>query len=256
VERLTAEGIVPVIAADGTKPWQYFAKQDFDTSNEKPRIAIVISGLGLAALSTQDAIDLPSSVTLSFSPYGREAAASLAMNARAAGHEIMLDLPMQTERFPAVDPGPYGIRNDLSAEENSKRLAAILGKARGYVGLLGTVRDVVSNDTALIVPLIEKIAGHGLLYVAGHTQAPAGMFRVQRTAGVPILMTDIVIDDRITDSHIRNQLARAEDLARTHGEALVVGHSYPITVDLLAEWIGTLQNKGFNVVPVSAMGKK
>lgn len=256
VEQRTEQGIVPVIAADGTKPWNYFAKQGYGATGDKPRIAVVVSGLGLAALSTQKAIELPSEVTLSFSPYGRETTTSLSQTARVAGHEIMLDFPMQTERYPAVDPGPYGIRSDLSAADNLARLATILSKARGYVGLLGTVRDVVSTDTALIVPLIEKLANHGLLYVAGHTQAPAGMFRIQRNAGVPVLMTNIVLDDRITESHIKTQFARAEDHARTHGYALVVGRSYPITVDLLAEWLKTLDKKGFAVVPVSAMEEK
>lgn len=254
VEQRTEQGIIPVIAADGTKPWQYFAKQDYAKPTNKPRIAVIVSGLGLAALPTQNAIALPAEVTLSFSPYGRQATATLAAKARTAGHEIMLDLPMQTERYPAVDPGPYGIRKDLSTADNIIRLSAIMTKARGFVGLLGTMRDVVSNDTVRIVPLIEKLASHGLLFVAGHTQAPEGMFRIQRSAGVPVLMTDIVVDDHITESHIKNELARAEDYARTHGHALVVGHSYPLTIDLLAAWLKTLAQKGFAIVPVSALG--
>lgn len=255
VEERSAKGILPKISAEGTKPWQYFAKQNYVKNTNKPRIAIVISGLGLATTSSQDAIALPGQVTLSFSPYGRAATAALSESARAAGHEVMLDLPMQTERYPAVDPGPYGVRSELTAAQNVDNLTTILTKARGYTGLLGTIRDTVSNNADIIVPLIQSMESRGLLYVAGHSQPPAGMFRIQRQASVPVLLTDIILDDRITETHIRNQLARAEDRARANGKALVVGHSYPITVDLLAEWLPTLESKGIIVVPVSAMGE-
>jgi uncharacterized protein len=255
VEKQTEHGIVPTIAPDGTKPWRYFAHSDSSYRN-KPRIAVVVSGLGLAALSTEAAIALPRQVTLSFSPYGRQTTAAMAESARAAGHELMLDLPMQTKRFPAVDPGPYGMRKDLGVDENNARLAQVLTKARGYVGLLGTIADTLSDDTNLIVPIIRRLENHGLLFVAGHAQPPAGMFRIQRHASIPVLMTDIVLDDRITETAIRNQLARAEDRARNQGQALVVGHSYPLTVDLLAEWLKTLNEKGFTLVPVSALGEE
>lgn len=254
VEKQTAQGITPVIAPDGTKPWRYFARKDNSYRN-KPRIAVLISGLGLAKLSTEDAIALPKQVTLSFSPYGRETAAALAETARNAGHELMLDLPMQTRRFPAVDPGPFGMRLDLGSAENNRRLAEIYTKIRGYVGLYGSPNDVLSEDANLIVPIIRNLESHGLLFVAGHSQPPAGMFRIQRHANVPVMMTDIVLDNRITETAIRNQLARAEDRARTQGQALVMGRAYPLTIDLLNEWLSTLNGKGFTIVPVSALGE-
>lgn len=255
VEEKTDEGVIPVIGANGVKPWQFFAKKDFTAAASKPRIAVIVTGLGLSTLSTDTAIAMLPEVTLAFSPYGRERTAALASKARSAGHEILLDLPMQTDRYPAVDPGPYGIRADLSPEDNAARLRTALTKMRGYVGLVGTARDVIAEDKGKIVPLIQAIAGHGLLFVSGHNQPPEGMFRIARTASVPVLMTDIVADERMSDTLIKNQLARAEDRARTHGYALVLGHAYPLTIDLLAEWVKTLDKKGFALVPVSALGE-
>lgn len=255
VEAKTDEGIIPVIAADGTKPWQFFAKKDYAAADSKPRIAVVVTGLGLSTQTTDTAIAMPPEVTLAFSPYGRERTTALSSKARSAGHEILLELPMQTDRYPAVDPGPYGIRADLTPEENVGRLRAALAKARGYVGLMGTAQDTIAKDKAKIVPLIQTIAEHGLLFVSGHNQPPEGMFRIARTAGVPVLTTDIVADERMSDTLIKNQLARAEDRARTHGHALVLGHAYPLTIDLLGEWVTTLEKKGFALVPVSALGE-
>lgn len=254
-EQMTDKGIIPAIAEDGTMPWQAFAKEA-PATGDRPRIAVIVSGLGLAQLSTQSAIALPDTITLAFSPYGREATARMAEEARADGHEIMLDLPMQTDLYPAVDPGPYGIRADLGASVNHERLLTVLSKARGYVGLLGPSRDAISLDRNLTAPLVDGIAGQGLLFVSGYSEEPEGMFRVARQAAIPVLYTDVELDNRISEGYIRTQLARAEDIARSRGHALVVGHAYPITLELLEIWIRELESKGFVLVPVSALGER
>lgn len=254
VETMTDKGVIPAIAADGTKPWQYFANKGYAKDADKPRIAVVVSGLGLARLSTEAAIALPAQVSLSFSPYGREATASLAEAARKAGHETLLDLPMQTARYPAVDPGPYGLRTDLTAAENYDRLMTVLTKARGYVGLLAPARDVITLDRSLTALLIDGFAQQGLLFVSGYSQQPEGMFRLTRQAGVPILFTDVELDSRVNETYIRNQLARAEDIAHNNGKALIVAHDYPLTLELLGEWLSGLAAKGYTLVPVSALG--
>jgi uncharacterized protein len=257
VEELAEDGaILPAIAEDGTKPWRYFAKKDYAKSGKRPRIAVVIGGLGLSSSITESAIALPQEVTLSFSPYGRTATAAFAEQARIAGHEIMLDLPMETERYPAIDPGPYGIRKDSSASENHDHLMAVMSKARGYVGLLATERDVVTLDRNLTAPLIDGFAERGLLFVSGYSQQPEGMFRLVRPAGVPILFTDVAIERLITESHIRNQLATAEDIARARGKALLVATPYPLVMELLGDWTRELAAKGFTLVPVSALGEE
>src|SRR3546814_2917386 len=59
--------------------------------DKRPRIAVVLTGLGLSDSATAAAIEeLPSAVTLSFSPYARDLERWIAL-ARARGHEVMLD---------------------------------------------------------------------------------------------------------------------------------------------------------------------
>ena len=76
--------------------WQRYARP-FDAKDPRPRIAIVITKLGLLHGATAAAIDkLPADVTLSFSPYALDLPEWMA-HARTLGHEIMLDLPMDFE---------------------------------------------------------------------------------------------------------------------------------------------------------------
>ena len=66
----TNDGPVPIIAADGRRPMDLYARA-FDRTDPRPRIAIVVAGLGIGEAITQSAIDkLPPAITLSFTPYG------------------------------------------------------------------------------------------------------------------------------------------------------------------------------------------
>src|ERR1700689_1930795 len=68
---ITPDGPLPRIAADGTPPMRAYAAPALD--NGKPRIPIVVSGLGISAKMTAAALAaLPPQVTLAFAPYAAD----------------------------------------------------------------------------------------------------------------------------------------------------------------------------------------
>src|SRR5207244_2764329 len=61
-------GLLPIIATDGRTPFEAY-RRPF-VANGRPKVALIVGGLGLNTRSTQQAIEtLPAEVTLSFSPY-------------------------------------------------------------------------------------------------------------------------------------------------------------------------------------------
>src|ERR1700761_8082059 len=97
--------LLPIIAADGRASWKAYARPFADDG--RPKIALVIGGLGLNPDQTKAAIEqLPPEVTLSFSPYAENLQAQID-HARAAGHEVMVEIPMEPLDYPDNDPGPY-----------------------------------------------------------------------------------------------------------------------------------------------------
>ena len=62
------DGNLPVIGPDGRQPWRVYARP-FRDITARPRIAIVIAGLGLRESTTVQAIEkLPPDITLAFTP--------------------------------------------------------------------------------------------------------------------------------------------------------------------------------------------
>ncbi|MBL8643287.1 MAG: divergent polysaccharide deacetylase family protein, partial [Rhodospirillaceae bacterium] len=94
--------------------------------DSKVKLAIVVEGLGLNRTATEAALaKLPPVVTLAFSPYARDLK-RLMERAKAKGHEVLIEVPMESKNFPAEDPGPLGLMTGLEAKDNQERLDTIL----------------------------------------------------------------------------------------------------------------------------------
>ena len=104
-----AAGMLPVIGPDGRTPAQAYARAAL--ADGKPKVALIIGGLGLNAKATHEAIEgLPPEVTLSFVPYA-DGLQGWIDAARAAGHEVLLEAPMEPKEYPQNDPGPADLGN-------------------------------------------------------------------------------------------------------------------------------------------------
>src|SRR4029077_15803249 len=87
-----------------------------------PVISIVVTGLGVGAAKTTDAImKLPAAVTLAFTPYGSDPP-KRAERAGAQRHEILLQIPMEPFDYPDNDPGPQTLLTTLAPEQNIARM--------------------------------------------------------------------------------------------------------------------------------------
>src|SRR5690606_3469210 len=112
---LDATQLAAAAIAGGIPTWQRLARP-FPPDETRPRIAIIVAGLGLSEAATTAAIQqLPAEISLSFSPYSNRIEEWVAM-ARAAGHEVLIDLPMEPTSFPRDDPGPRALLTSLSPE--------------------------------------------------------------------------------------------------------------------------------------------
>jgi hypothetical protein len=158
------EGPLPIIAADGRTPAQAYARP-FE-ANGKPRVSLVIGGLGLNAAATRSAIEsLPPEVTLSFVPYAEGLQGWIDL-ARANGHEVLLEIPMEPMDYPANDPGPYTLLAQAQPDDLGKRMDWLLSRAQGYFG--------VTNYLGGRFPGLGH--GRGRLRRGGETARP-GLYR-------------------------------------------------------------------------------
>jgi len=247
----TDSGPLPKIAADGTPPMRAYAAPSLD--NGKPRIAIVISGLGMSAKQTAAALaSLPAPVTLAFAPYASDVQRWVA-EARREGHEVLLEVPMEPFDFPDSDPGSHTLRSGAAEDSNTERLVWALTRFTGYTGVTNLLGGRFLSDPDSLEPVMTYLARRGLLFfdngAASHSAAPD----VASRAGTSFAQATATIDKIQTAMEIDRELSELESAAREHGSAAGAGFLYPVTVERVAQWAQGLPARGFVLVPASAI---
>jgi polysaccharide deacetylase 2 family uncharacterized protein YibQ len=240
VSERTAEGTLPRIGTKGQKPWQVYARP-FAAQKGQKLVAVVVSGLGLDRAATEAAIHrLPADVTLAFDPYGRDLV-HWAARARAAGHEILVQLPVGGPD--TVDPGALGLRADLPTATDLDHLRAILARVPGAIGVLAPKTAFTGSAGGLAV--MKDLARRGLAYV--------GNGAANLSDSAPVVPVAEIVGRDLWPGAIDARLHNTAEQAKSYGAALVVLPALPITLDRLSAWMGGLAAKGLTPAPVSAL---
>lgn len=245
-------GLLPIIGPSGRTPWRIYARP-FDDPLERPRIAIVISEMGMSSSATQTAIqNLPGAVTLSFNPYARDLQRWIDQ-ARAAGHEVLLQLPMEPFGYPVNDPGPNSLLTSLTDRENLNRLDWMLGRFTGYSGVTNQMGSRFTSSADDIQPILDVIKSRGLLFLDGRTSTKSVAGKLAGKLDIPVAINNRFLDRKADRVAIDTRLGELERIARVTGTAIGVGYPYPVTLERLATWVQTLNRKGFVLAPISAV---
>ncbi|MBI5165196.1 MAG: divergent polysaccharide deacetylase family protein, partial [Magnetospirillum sp.] len=237
-------GSLPVIAADGRQPWQIYARP-FNGPAEWPRVAVIVTDLGLDRAATEAAIArLPAEVTLAFSPYAG-GLDKWVKKARDAGHEVLLMLPVEPAGFPARDPGPQALLASSSAEEVQTRLEAVLGRATGYTGVVAVGGRLAGSSQLgqAFIALRER----GLLYIGDGVLSGA---KVPAAASI----TAVADQDGFRDA-IDARLGQVLATVRLQNRAVVTVSARPASLERLAAWLTRLPQEQVSAAPASAVAR-
>lgn len=209
------------------------------------KIAVVVEGLGLSEAATETAIlKLPSAITLAFSPYSRDLKKWINM-AKEHGHEVLIEVPMESKQFPAEDPGPLGLLTSLEEEERKERLETILEEAKGAVGIIDTMGSHFRESSPHINFVFNKLREENLYYVQGRPGVRVG------EANIPTTIADVVIDERPFRAAIDARLDYAERLAKYQGSAVAALRAKPVSFERLVLWMEQISDKDIGLAPIS-----
>ncbi len=249
----TRHGAIPRVSLDGGRALVAYARAAPTTAADAnmPRIAIVISGLGIGAKTTEAALTLPGPVTLAFAPYGNDIA-RVAAHARAQGHELLLQLPMEPFDYPDNDPGPQTLLTSLAPEQNVDRMHWMMSRFQGYVGVANYMGSRFTASDASFAPVLREVAKRGLMYLDDGTSPRSLAGQIAGANNLPFAKASIVIDAVPTPNEIDRELARLENMARDNGIAVGVASALPVSLAHIAKWAKAAQARGVVLVPISA----
>lgn len=248
---LPAPDIPKLIPARRPPLWQRYAVP-VSVRAGQPMIAIVLDDVGLSRAMARRAIALPAPLTLSFMTYAKDLRRYTA-EARAAGHELMLHVPMEPTNA-AYDAGPKVLRNDMSKDEIARRLEWGFNRFEGYVGINNHMGSKFTAASGGVSQVMRALRARDLLFLDSVTSGSSLAWRAAVSSGVPVARRDIFLDHdwRNADS-IEDQLVALERIARRRGYAVGIGHPHRLTLDILAKWLPEARRRGIALVPISAI---
>jgi len=244
-------GPLPRVATDGRRPIDVYARPSryvVAKAGDPPRVAILVTGLGLPDTPAGDVLKgLPAPVSVAYGAYGRNLQESVS-RARDNGHEVLLQIPLEPNNYPTVDPGPHTLLTSLPPEENMKRLQWLMSRYTGYVGVTNHMGEKFEAASQSMTPVLEELKRRGLLYIDDGSVKESTVSQIAGTIGLDYSVVSVQIDA----SNLAKQLAQLEATAKERGAAIGVVKATPATVKQLSDWAAKLQAKGFVLVPVSA----
>jgi len=248
----TRHGMIPKVGTDGRRPADVYARvQPSMAKSDVPRIAIVVSGLGVGAKLTADAIaKLPAPVTLAFTPYGPETA-NYVSKARESNHEILLQVAMEPFDYPDNDPGPQTLLTSLAFEQNVDRLYWMMSRFQGYVGISNYMGARFTSNEASFLPILKEVAKRGLIYFDDGASSRSLAAQISGATRLTFSKSDVAVDAVPTPTEIGKALSRLENVARSNGIAVGTLSALPISIDRVAQWAKTVESRGFILVPIS-----
>ncbi|MEJ1938679.1 divergent polysaccharide deacetylase family protein, partial [Nostoc sp. NIES-2111] len=219
--------------SDGKRPFDVYSQLTplAVTHSDRPKITLVLGGLGLNARLTRKAIAmLPGDVTLGFAPYGDNLQA-LVNEARAQGHEILLQLPMEPVGYPGTSPGPRTLLSDASPEQNRAALQWLMSRFAGYSGITNYMgaRLLVSADA--LRPVMREVQSRGLAYLEDASVNRTLSPKLAQELRLPIQRASAVIDAEPTAPAIMAALGKLEAEATQNGSAIATGSGLDVTIE-------------------------
>jgi polysaccharide deacetylase 2 family uncharacterized protein YibQ len=229
--------------------WRLFAAAW--TTTESPKLAIVIDDLGLSEAATYTLAKMRGPYTLAYLPYA-EGLPEQTELVRAAGHELMVHMPMQPHNKDA-DPGFNALLQGLGPKEFERRLEWNLSRVPAYVGINNHMGSALTEDAAAMVRVMVRLRHDGRLFLDSLTSPHSVGVRAAKATGVPYIARDIFLDNEREEGPILEQLEKAERIAEMRGYAVAIGHPYDITLETLAKWEKSRDRNRVVLVPISQL---
>ena len=244
---------LPVISETGEEIADAYARPYYGRASQ-PTVSLVVGGLGINYTHTKAAIDeLPPEVTLSFAPHARGLQTWIT-RAREAGHEVLIELPLEAHNYGRVRPHSNTLRAQSNPVTNTSNLEQVLSLAHGYYGVINYQGDKFAANAEASQSMFEALRSRGVAFVEDGSLPPTSTLRISAgAAGARFMKADFVIDARMEADAMQSQLTALETAALEQGGALGTAISYPLTVDIIRDWTQTLDAKGMVLAPASVL---
>ena len=245
-------GRVPAISPSGLTPRDAYKRTYQAVSGKRP-VSVIIGGLGVnRGLTTQAINELPADVTLAFAAHA-PGLQNWINQARAKGHEVLIELPMESAEFNTAEPGAdRALMASRNAAANMRNLDWLLSRGQGYFGVTNYNGDLFLTRADVAAPILDKLAQSGLSFISDGSVSAPSLPALSTSARLPYAQGYTLIDPQQDIAIIQSELSRLTAQAQNAGGTIGVGFAYPETIAAVKSWASGLDARGLTLAPASS----
>jgi len=214
-----------------------------------PQIAIIIDDFGYDEDTALRFLELDGVLTFSVlphSPFQWEIASAI----HETGREVLLHLPMEPVDYPVVNPGKGALITSMEPKELLDQLLDDLAAVPFIVGVNNHMGSKLTQDEVKMRQIFTVLKSRHLFFVDSLTSPLSSCADAARVLDLKFACRQVFLDHVQEPDAIRFQIKRLVTIAKTRGQAIGIGHPYPITWKILKEEIPKMREQVV-LVPVS-----
>jgi polysaccharide deacetylase 2 family uncharacterized protein YibQ len=174
-----------------------------------------------------------------------------------AGHDVIVQLPMEPMNYPQRDPGPGAVLVDMPAGQIQREVKKNLGDVPGAVGATSYMGQMALADEAAMGAVMLELKRAKVFYLDARPIPTSVAADRAAREGVLCFRIDSVLEaPGRYDAQVKGMnrlLDDAIDLARRRGYAIVLAHPDRATLDVLKRAVPKLKRSGVRFLPVSTL---
>ena len=216
------------------------------------KIAIILDDGGYGGTVTQRTLTLSNKIALAILP-DTPFAESTVRQAVAKKFDIMLHMPMQTNKNNTAHAFPGEITLDMTQEEIQERTRECIAQFPDAIGVNNHTGAGFTMDEERMKWFLEVVKDHELFFVDSRTTWKSRAYDVAASMKIPCARRDIFLDNSSDPDEIRKHLYKLIDRARAQGSAIGIGHFRPNTITVLQEELPKLESINIELVRISEL---
>ncbi len=219
------------------------------------KIAIIIDDSGYNLDDCHNLASLTEPVTISILP-NLEHSTDIAQCAHRIHKDVMLHLPLEPYVFKESYPRGYYITTTMSADAVMKRFREALASVPFAVGINNHTGSKATEDERLMSIIFAQLKERNMFFVDSLVTGKSICRSLAARKGMPFAERDVFLDNENRRDYIEQQFGLLVQEARKKGFAVAIGHTRPLTWQIVKEQTEKLGREGFELVPVEEIIKK
>jgi len=207
----------------------------------KAKLSFIITELGLSEKTTKTIVEnLRPEIGITLSPYAPNLQEQIEF-IKKDGHNVFINLPLETEDYPMNDSGPLTLMTASSANKNLGRLKELLEMAKNYDGFVAQKNHIFNAEDANVNPAIRKIFTEGFPIIDSNTKGKSFLGTLAARRNYPFAQNEIWLDDNLTPEAINKKIAAINEYGQAGQNLIVMLRPYPSSIKALQKHLSKLK---------------